>query len=459
MCVLLEQVLTQLENELSISQNMILTIASRFQEHMEQGLIGLGSSLKMFPSFLQAPSGYEAGTFLALDFGGSNARAAVVELNGAGDFLELHKLSRPLSDPASGHDYRAASVTAEELFDFLAEIIHEVLTQSPANPILNSSTLGALPLGFAFSFPYRQRTIGEGLLLNWNKEVKTSGVVGKDVGHLLSAALERRGLGNVVIPTAIINDTVTTFLTAAYQDPGIVDISSIIGTGHNTCYLEQKAPGFEAPVIINTESGNFSDAPDTLYDQRLDLESDNPGEQRFEKKLSGKYLGELFRQIVLDLSQRGLLSSLNNPPAPSCWNQAYSISGKDLALILTEKNTHSRLVSGDECFALQRLANILTKRSARLVAASLIGVIRHLDPHLNHPHTVAIDGSLYKGMPGYAQELTAALSEALESKAGRVTVKISAGGSLTGAAIAAAITSCQKPSYMASLLCRPNQKH
>lgn len=77
--------------------------------------------------------------------------------------------------------------------------------------------------------------------------------------------------------------------------------------------------------------------------------------------------------------------------------------------------------------------------AARLVVASLIGVVRHLDPHLNHPHTVAIDGSLYKGMPGYAQELTAALNEGLKSKAGQVTVKISAGGSLTGAGIAAAL--------------------
>jgi len=440
---LLEQGLKQLENELSISLNMTLTIASRFQEHMEQSLSGRVSSLKMFPSYLQAPNGYEAGTFLALDFGGSNARAAVVELRGAGNFLELHKLSRPLSDPESGRDYRAASVTAEELFDFLAGIIQEVLSNSSAHPTLKSSTSGPLPLGFAFSFPYRQQTIGEGFLLYWNKEVETSGVVGKDVGHLLSAALERRGLGSVVSLTAIINDTVTTFLTAAYQDPSL-DIASIIGTGHNTCYLEQKAPGFEAPVIINTESGNFSDAPDTPYDQRLDLESDNPGEQRFEKKLSGKYLGELFRRIVLDFSQRGLFSGLNNPPAPARWNQPYSISGKDLALILLEEDSHSRLVPRDECFALKRIAHLLTKRSAQLVAASFIGVVRHLDPHLDHRHTVAIDGSLYKGMPGYAQELTVALSEALESKAGLVTVKMSAGGSLTGAAIAAALAKLDK---------------
>ncbi|MDA8221540.1 hexokinase [Desulfosporosinus sp.] len=437
MC-LLKQVLTQLENELSISQTQILTIAALFQAHMEQGLSGRVSSLKMFPSYLPAPSGSETGTFLAFDFGGSNLRAAVVKLKGEGNYQEQYRLARPLSEPESGRDYRSSTVTAEELFDFLAGIIQEVLNNSPENLKLSSSTSGLISLGFAFSFPYRQQKLEEGVLLNWNKEVKTSGVVGEDVGKLLSAALMRRGLGNVVRPAAIINDTVANFLTAAYQDP-TVDIASIVGTGHNTCYLEPKAPGFPTPIIINTESGNFSAAPETTYDQILDQLSDNPGEQKFEKKLSGKYLGELFRQIVLDFSQRGLLGRLNNPPAPADWNQPYSISGKDLALICLNEDSHSRLVPKEMDFALKYIINLLIKRSSRLVAASLIGIVRHLDPHLNHHHSVAIDGSMYKGMPGYAQELTTALSEALKSKASQVTVKLSAGGSLTGAAIAAAL--------------------
>ena len=435
---MLEQALAQLENDFSISQTMILTIATRFQEHMEQGLSERKSSLKMFASYLQAPSGNESGTFLALDIGGSNARVSVVELKGEGIFLESHRVSRPLSDPTSGRDYRAADVTAEELFDFIAGIIKEVLNNS-TNLALNFNSSGPLPLGFAFSFPYRQQKIDEAILLNWNKQVKTSGVVGKDAGHLLSAALTRRGLGSVVRPTAIINDTVANFLTSAYQDPS-VDIASVIGTGHNTCYLEQKAPGFKTPIIINTESGNFSAAPKTAYDQSLDQQSDNPGEQQFEKMLSGKYLGELFRKVVLDLSQRGLLGILNNPPAPARWNQPYSVSGKDLALILNEQDSHSHLLQGDaEGSTLKRIAHILTKRSARLVASSLLGVVRHIDPHLEHHHTVVIDGSVYKGTLGYSQELTSALNEALESKAGLVTVKMSTGGSLTGAAIAASL--------------------
>lgn len=432
---MLTQVLSQLEIDLTISKTHILNIASGFQDHMERGLSGSISSLKMFPSYLQAPSGKETGTFLALDLGGSNARAAIVKLQGERKFLQLHRIAQPLSEPESGRDLRSSSATAKDLFDFLAGIIHNVLSTSPLGSALNSGTSEPFPLGFAFSFPYRQQRIDEGRLLNWDKELKTSGVVGKDVVQLLSEALTRLGLSNAVKPAAIINDTVATFLTASYQD-SCIDIASIIGTGHNTCYLEQKAPGFNAPVIINTESGNFSAVPKTAYDYSLDQESDNPGEQLFEKKLSGKYLGELFRQIVLDFFQRGFFKRLG---PPTHWNHPYAVSSKDMALILTEEDYHLLSLPDHERYALRKIALLLSKRSARLVASSLIGVIQHLDPYFTKPHTVAIDGSLYEGLPGYAQELAAALSEGLDSKADLVRVKLSAGGTLTGAAIAAAL--------------------
>lgn len=437
-------ILSEMEKELALSREAIVHIASLFREHMKKGLSGQTSSLKMLPSYLGTPTGQEKGVFLALDFGGSNVRASLVKLKGKGRFEEFSKVVRPLSDPVSGHDYRLESVTAGELFDFLTGIIHEALINQD---VLNASDHFGMslpiPLGFSFSFPYRQQRIDQGILLHWDKEVKTSGVIGQDVGALLTAALARRGLGTLVKPAAIINDTTATFLTAAYQDPS-VEIAAIIGTGHNTCYLEPQAPGFGFPVIINTESGNFSEAPATVYDHRLDQESDNPGEQKFEKMLSGKYLGELFRLIVQDFFNWGVpgLSEQSIPELSerdSRWTPPYSISGKDLSQILTAAKS---LDAGTEANSLPTaalVAHILTKRSARLAASGLIGIIRHLDPHLAHRHTVAIDGSLYEGMPGYAQELSAALYEGLESQTDRVTVRLSPGGSLTGAAIAAAL--------------------
>ncbi|AET69936.1 hexokinase [Desulfosporosinus orientis DSM 765] len=436
---MLEQLLAFVEQEMLISTTQILTISLSFQEHMTKGLSGLASSLKMFPSYLGAPSGGETGTFLAFDFGGSNVRAALVDLKGEGNYLEFYRQSRPLANPETGYDYRDEAVTAAELFDFLAGIIQEVLNKAPVRPTHCSLLTGPLPLGFAFSFPYRQQRIGEGVLLHWDKEVKTSGVAGKDVGCLLNDALSRCGLDQDVKPTAIINDTVATYLTAAYGDPGI-EIASIIGTGHNSCYLEPRVPNFESPILINTESGNFSAAPTTFYDLILDQQSENPGEQLFEKKLSGKYLGELLRIIVLDFSQRGVLKLM----LPPRWHTPYDVNGKDLALILTEKadlDLNSSIRSGSEGLILQRIAHLLTKRSARLAAASFIGIVQHLDPYFENPHTIAVDGSLYEKMPGYAQEIRAALNDGLGTKSDLIKVRLSSGSSLTGAAIAAALVS------------------
>lgn len=446
--MMLEQALKKLEEEFTVSKEEILTVASRFQEQMAQGLEGRESSLQMLPSYLRSPDGREAGYFLALDFGGSNARAALIELKGEGMFLEARKLSRPLVDPAAGINYCAAEATEEELFDFLAGLIQEVLPAS----LLNSGNTGSgtnssgpleteakiLPLGFTFSFAYKQETLEEGILLSWNKEVRTSGVEGRDVAKLLAAALGRRGLAKVVRPVAVINDTTANFLTAAYQDAA-VNIASIIGTGHNTCYLETNAPGFSAPLIVNTEAGNFAFAPETGYDRILDQESDNPGRQLLEKKISAKYLGELFRQIVGEFSRRGLLEEVKDLSGGVAWDVPYSLSGKDMAELCSGRDAASLCGAKEAQGALPCVARLLMKRSARLAAAGLLGVIRHLDPGLERRHIVAMDGSLYTETSGYAQELAAALDEMIEPKVGLVTVKVSAGGSLIGAGIAAAL--------------------
>lgn len=424
---MLEQALGQLEKQLILSRTALLNTASLFREHMDKGLSGHESSLRMLPSHLGRPSGDENGIYLGLDLGGSHARVSLIKLDGNGRLEELCRQKQALVDSESGHDYRAESVTAEELFDFLAGLVQEVLTNPDTNPKLTTEVFLSrpIPLGFAFSFPFRQRKIDEGILLKWDKEVRTSGVVGKDVGQLLSAALQRRELHKLVKPAAIMNDTTATFLSAAYQDPG-VDMASIIGTGHNTCYLERTAEKYPVSMIVNTESGNFSVAPRTEYDLRLDRESDNPGEQRFEKMLSGKYLGEIWRQISLDFSARGLL---NPSEFPATWDRPYAVSGKDLAWV----------AAGNLSTGLQRIAQLLIKRSAQLVAAGLIGNIWHQDPRLAVRHTVAIDGSVYLEMPDYAPELRMALQEGLETKVNMVTVKAVKGGTLSGAVIAVAM--------------------
>ncbi len=58
-------------------------------------------------------------------------------------------------------------------------------------------------------------------------------------------------------------------------------------------------------MVVNTEWGAFNNTrthlPSTPYDNALDRHSINPGFQAFEKFISGMYLGEITRRVLLSL--------------------------------------------------------------------------------------------------------------------------------------------------------------
>ncbi|MDR3562321.1 MAG: hexokinase [Negativicutes bacterium] len=401
--------LQQLKVVFSLAPAQLQQIADRFQADMSAGLAGEPSSLKMLPSYLAKPTGNEQGHFLALDFGGTNVRVQLIDLSGDGQWVVRRKIAAPLADPAGLYDYTTAATVASGLFDFLAGQIAAVVDDH-----------GDYRLGHTFSFPCRQHGLNQAVLLHWTKEIKTTGVEGQEINALLAAALLRRGLSRVK-PCAILNDTVGTLLTAAYGDLS-ADIGSICGTGHNTCYFEPTLK-----IVINMESGNFAALPVTKYDQQLDADSEKPGTQQLEKMVAGRYLGELVRLIAVDYLP------LTLPPG--------SVSAEDLAAIIGDipvKGPLARLTAA-ESEMLQEIAGLVTARSARLVAATFLGVLSRIDPVLESPHTIAVDGSLYEKMPGYAGMLAAALVEVLGDKAAKVTIKLSKDGSGIGAAIAAAV--------------------
>ena len=95
----------------------------------------------------------------------------------------------------------------------------------------------------------------------------------------------------------------------------------ILGTGTNACYLEDvdnvgtwDGDHGDQPqhVIINTEWGAFGDNGEldfirTKWDRAVDDNSVNPGKQIFEKMISGMYMGELIRQVLVDLMKDDLI--------------------------------------------------------------------------------------------------------------------------------------------------------
>lgn len=420
--------------QLSLDQTAVKYYSQRFYKELLKSLAGEESSLKIAPSFLGKPNGCETGTFMAIDFGGSNIRVYLIELLGSGKYQIIRNVSRPLKDPQGNYDYTSAAVHAPELFDFISSMAAQIT--APDDEYC---------LGHTFSFPTKQQSVRDAELLRWTKEIKTSGV-NKPINSLLSESLKRNNLPGIK-PVALINDTVATLLAQAYQNNN-ANIGSICGTGHNTCYFESKLPEIQ-PMIINLESGNFNKLPFSVFDESLDKASDSPGAQRFEKMLSGKYIGEVLRIIT-----QYILEPADSIAGYKGVLEPYSLKAEHISAFLSDDspdlntiadilNTLGWDVSLEERKLINHAASLLIKRSTKLLAASYSAIINRIDPGLSKPHLIAVDGSLFRYMPGYMAQIEECLSLCPDNPARKATLGLTRDGSAVGAAVAAALARSQ----------------
>ena len=125
--------------------------------------------------------------------------------------------------------------------------------------------------------------------------------------------------------------------------------------------------------------------PRTNYDVTIDHESPRPGQQAFEKMISGYYLGEVFRLVLLDLHKQGAifegkdLTKLMEP---------YSIDTSILAEI--ESDPFENLIETGDMFIqkfslectepelrlVRRLAELIGLRAARLSACGVAAICK-----------------------------------------------------------------------------------
>lgn len=415
--------------EFTVSTDELREIAADFRYDLRKGLKDPAeSSLRMLKSYVGLPDGNETGEYLALDFGGTNVRVLRIRLEGNGKFEVLKKVAKPLK-VAGVYDFIGEGSTAEQMFDFIAGLVDEAVDGNHETKYF---------LGHTFSFPSEQSDLYNAKLIIWTKEFATAGVEGKVVNDLLKEALGRQGLNNVE-PTAVINDTVAVLLAAAYKQPDVY-IGSIYATGHNTCYLEPYADSAEEPMILNLESGGFSKLIPNRFDREFDKNSEKPGEQRLEKMVSGRYMGEIFGMALAELLNEN--------------GKKYGFTSIDMSNIIVDdsddkkevkaivaKKTGCNLDTAD-AELVQKFAAAMVVRSARLVTASYVGIIWQLAGEEGKAlkQHIAIDGSVYEKMPLAKENIMRALSELLGENAGIVDTVLENGGSGLGAAIAAAMS-------------------
>ncbi len=414
--------------EFTVKTEQLREIAADFRYDLRLGLKNPDeSSLRMLKSYVGLPTGKETGEYLALDFGGTNLRVLRIKLLGEGKFEVLKKVAKPLKVEGV-YDFIGADSTAEEMFDFIAELVDEAVEGDHTTKYL---------LGHTFSFPSEQTNLYNAKLIIWTKEFATPGVEGKVVNDLLKEALHRQGIDNVE-PTAVINDTVAVLLAAAYKQPDIY-IGSIYATGHNTCYLEPYADSADAPMILNLESGGFMKLVPSRLDIEFDKASEKPGEQRLEKMVSGRYMGELFGMALAELlDEKG---------------KNYGFTSIDMSNIILDESADKaevvkivaaktgKTIDAADAEMVRELASTLVIRSARLVTASFVGIIWQLAGEGKAPKQhIAVDGSVYEKMPLAKENIMRALSELLGEEASVVDTVLENGGSGLGAAIAAAMS-------------------
>jgi len=184
-------------------------------------ILGIGSGeLSSVEALLTVPD--------VLCKGGTNLRVASVDLDGKKDFT-LKQQKYKVSDALKTGE-------ASDLFDYIAESVEHFITTHLFEFSKNEHPKDKLFLGFTFSFPVKQTALDSGTLITWTKGFTASNAKGKDVVVLLQTALDKRQIP--VICSALVNDTVGTMLSRAYQSGGAV-LGAIFGTGTNAAYLER----------------------------------------------------------------------------------------------------------------------------------------------------------------------------------------------------------------------------
>ncbi|KAJ1986618.1 hypothetical protein H4R33_003247 [Dimargaris cristalligena] len=456
--------LKELKSSFTLTTDRLHRIVEGFVHSMNEGLEKDGKNLAMIPSYVKTrPTGDEKGTYLALDLGGTNLRVCEVSLKGDSQFdIVQQKFTIPQAIKHSN---------ARTFFDWIADCVSVFLTDHDKEP---SPTGLDIPLGFTFSFAVAQSSINRGTLIMWNKGFTVEGVVGRDVVLLLQDALKRKHLR--VSVAALVNDTVGALMTSAYQHPSSL-MGVIFGTGTNAAYFEkagripkwiQSADGARDAadvdeMVINMEWGGFDNDKDvlplTFFDNGVDRETQNPGKQIFEKMISGLYLGEVTRKVLLHLVDRRLLF---NGRSSTELNQPYSFDTAYMSTIVADEtpdlaDTQYTLESvlllppttpADRAMV-KAVCYMLGLRAARLSAAALASVLTVRKDVLSASKTtIGIDGSMYEFYPSFERFLMEAMAEILGEKlAQNIHTTLSKDGSGVGAAIVAMVADKQREMF------------
>lgn len=347
--------------EFKLKTTQLKQIALDLEDKIEIGLNNDNTEIKTIPTYIHPLSCGAEGQAVVLDWGGTNYRAAVINFAGG--------VAKITPKKAGSQDLSATTTKGFALEDLLAkqsEFVNDIELPVKA------------PIGYCFSYPANCLPNGDAELIKWTKGIDIKDMIGNPVGKPLLDYLNKTGKAEFT-GIKVINDTVAS-LFAGLTNPNFdAYIGLIVGTGTNMAAFMNadkisKIDGdlnWQGLTPVNLESGNFNPPHLTEYDDRVDAKSDNKGSQRFEKAVSGMYIGQILREVF---PEDGFDENTD---------------GKALTDIINAADQHKKKHV--------KVAKQIYKRSAKLVAASLAGLIDLLIAHDKSIKKVRItaEGSLF----------------------------------------------------------------
>ncbi|MCL2598092.1 MAG: hexokinase [Paludibacter sp.] len=354
-------------NVFELTTEELKKIADVLQKKIEDGLEKDGLEISCIPTHIVPKKEISDEKVLVLDWGGTNFRAAIVEFK-SGKAKIIETLSKDKKYPLS----------AKETVGFDQSKLHEKMAGWIGE--LKQLDEKVTKIGYCFSYPAASRLNGDAILLRWTKGIDIPDMIEKPVGEPLMAYLNsHKDIKTTFTDIKVINDTVAC-LFAGLNETGFDSyLGLIVGTGTNMASLmrldkiEKLKNKDSGSIPVNLESGNFYPPYLTVVDGLVDAMSNNKGQQRFEKAISGGYLGEIFKtvfsheKIKYDFDGGALANMINNP----------------------EKNPEEQVA----------VARWIYDRSAKLVAASLAGLVQVLVAQDSSIKNIclAADGSVFWG--------------------------------------------------------------
>ncbi|CAJ2635218.1 unnamed protein product [Trifolium pratense] len=407
------------------------------------------STLNMIISDVTSlPNGEEEGFFYGVNLQGRNMLMLCARLGGKSKPISgLHREEIPVPNIV-------LTGSSQEKIDFVATEIAKFVSAHALAENEEDAHTKKKKLGFTLSYPIDKSMP---FTTTTFQQKNTKDPVRKGLMKDLSRALKKHGKKMHVF--ALVDDTIGGLAGGRYYNKDNV-AAITLGMSTNAAYVEPAQQSNSNELIISMEWGNFrsSHLPLTPFDTSLDAESSNPGSGIFEKLISGMYLGEIVRRVLLKMAQETALFGSNVPPKLLT---PYSLRSPDMAAMHQDTSEDREVVSEklNEVFGITssspmarefvaEVCDIVTERGARLAGAGIVSIIKKLGRIENKKSVVIVEGGLYEHYRIFRNYLHSSVWEMLGNDlSDNVIIEHSHGGSGTGALfLAAAATYTHKNS-------------